>query len=309
MHVGIVGTGRLGRAIAFALLEEWYVDEMSLADIAPGLAAAVEEELRHAASAMGRDVEFHSYEDSSEISGADILIVVAGKPRTADMSRRDLAEFNGKVMRNVAESVYPNNKGAKYVVVTNPVDAMATLFWRVTRAEYVISTGTHLDSVRFRSELAKKLGVPVSRVEAYVAGEHGPNSVFLWSMTKVDGHPVEEYASSRGLELDKSGVEAAVKEVARKVIARLGATIYGPAASFREIVRSIALNQGRVLSVASPLKIGGVKVCVGVPQKVARSLGPTLLGMLAEEERRSIEEAAKAIHETYLAAARSAGLE
>lgn len=36
-----------------------------------------------------------------------------------------------------------------------------------------------MDTLRFRAELAKTLKVPVTSVETYVAGEHGPNSVFL----------------------------------------------------------------------------------------------------------------------------------
>lgn len=120
---------------------------------------------------------------------------------------------------------------------------------------------------------------------------------------------MESYAVSQGVRLDRAEVEASVRESARKIIAKVGATVYGPAAAFREIIRSIALNQGRVLSVASPLKIGGVEVCVGVPQKVGWALGPTLFEELPEEEKREVEKAARAIHETYLAAAKSAGLE
>lgn len=311
MHVGIIGSGRLGRTIAYTLLHEWYIEELSLVDIIPGVASSTEKEMRHVAASLGRYVEISSYENASELGGADIILVTAGRPRTADMTRRDLAEVNGRIIRRIAEEVYPRNKGCRFLIVTNPVDAMATLFRRVVGGGFVLSTGTHLDSVRFRSELAERLGVPSSSVEAYVGGEHGPASVFLWSLTRIEGARLEEYGRLRGAPLDKDSVERSVKGVAREIIANLGATLYGPSAAFRDIVRAILLNTGRIMSVASPVKFGGVptEVNVSIPQKVGRSLGPTLLHVLSEGEKAAIREAAKSIYATYSAAARSAGIE
>ncbi len=310
MHIAIVGSGRLGRAIAFALLNEWYVDALSLVDIAPGVAWASAEELKHAAAAMGRDLEIRHYENCAGVEGADIVVVTAGKPRTADMTRRDLAAVNGKVIASIARSIYPNNESARFVIVTNPVDAMATLFWKITGAEFVISTGTQLDSVRFRSELAKQLKVPRSAVEAYVAGEHGPNSVFLWSMTRVCGMPVHEYLDKHGVKIDREDIERAVRSVAREVIARVGATIYGPAATFREIIRSIALNESRVMTIAAPTQLMGsnYEVCVSVPRRVGRALGPPIVSEVCRNEYEGLLRAAASVHDTFIEAARTAGL-
>lgn len=44
------------------------------------------------------------------------------------MTRRDLVSTNAKILKNIAEEVFPNNKKARYIVIANPVDAMATLF-------------------------------------------------------------------------------------------------------------------------------------------------------------------------------------
>ncbi len=311
MHIAVVGVGRVGKAVAYTLLHEEYVTEMSLADVIPGMTKAFAEELRHAAASLSKDVEIHAYESASDVSGADIVIVTAGRPRTPDISRRDLVDTNAKIMRSVAEEVYPGNKSARFVIVANPVDAMATLFKRATGAEFVISTGTHLDTLRFRAELAKVLQVPVSSVEAYVAGEHGPNAVFLWSLVRVDGVPFDEFVEERGASVSKEQVEKSVKEIARRIIAVLGGTCYGPAAAFRDIVRAIALNTGRVLSIAAPLKAPSVpvEVMVSVPQRVGRTLGYTLFDYLADSEKEAIYKAARAIYETYALALRIAGLE
>lgn len=81
----------------------------------------------------------------------------------------------------------------------------------------------------------------------------------------------------------------------------MGGTCYGPAAAFRDIVRAIALNTGRVLSVATPLKVPGIpmEVMVGVPQRVGRTLGYTLLSHLTEKEKRQVYRAGEAIYKTY----------
>jgi malate dehydrogenase len=72
---------------------------------------------------------------------------------------------------------------------------MAMVCKKFTNASFVISTGTNLESMRFRSKVAQTLGVPVSQVSGWIGGEHGDAAIPLWSTTKVSGLPVEEYAS------------------------------------------------------------------------------------------------------------------
>ncbi|RLE89596.1 MAG: malate dehydrogenase [Thermoprotei archaeon] len=306
MHIGIVGVGRVGRALAYTLIHENYITELSLVDIIPNLSMVFSEELRHALASLGREISINHYTNPSDITNADIVLITAGKPRTPDMTRRDLAHVNARIIKDIAESVFPGNKEARFIVVTNPVDAMAMLFKKLTRAEFVISSGTHLDTLRFKVELARTLGVPVRHVETYVAGEHGPNSVFLWSLTRVNGIPLHQFLHEKGISLNTSDVELKVKEIARQIISVLGGTCYGPAAAFRDIVRAIALNTCRILSIASPIKVPDIpeEVMVSVPQKIGRNLGYTLLQYLSDEEKGLIYRAGKAIYETYLSALR-----
>jgi len=58
--------------------------------------------------------------------------------------------------------------------------------------EHVLSTGTYLDSLRFRFHLARRLGVSPARVDAQIVGEHGTTEVFLWSSARIAGKPVFE---------------------------------------------------------------------------------------------------------------------
>jgi malate dehydrogenase len=303
LHIAVIGTGRVGRPTAYSIFQERLADELSLVDIAPGLAWAFGEELMHAAASLRYDVEINTHEKCEDLSGADIIVVSAGFPRKpgVEMSRRDLAAKNGEIIKTIAEDVSPRNPGARFVVVTNPVDAMAMLFKHYSKADFVISTGNHAETLRFRSKLARDLGVGVSKVEGYVGGEHGAAATVLWSTVRISGLKPEEYATLKGLKLNREGVEEYTNTISKKVVDIVGGTEYGPAAAFRDIVRSIALNRDEVLSVATPMRLDGIPeaVHVSTPTRLGMTIGPNFFNELAEQEKNKITEAGKAIYSTY----------
>jgi malate dehydrogenase len=157
LHIAVVGTGNVGRTTAFYLLARGLADELSLVDIKPGLARAVAEEFKHASSGLRIETAINWFDRDEDLSGADLIIISAGYPRLPGqkISRRDLAGKNAEIIKFLAEVLPPNNPGARYVVVTNPVDAMATLFKRVSGAGFVISTGTHLEKVLLKCKIQK----------------------------------------------------------------------------------------------------------------------------------------------------------
>ena len=199
LHIAQIGTGRVGRPTAYSIMCSGIADELTLCDVKSGLAAAFAEELKHVTASIGLDVEINSCEKAEDVSGADIILVSAGQPRPpgVKMTRRDLSVQNGKIVKQVSEATVSRNSGAKYVVITNPVDAMAMVCKKYTKGAFVISTGTNLESLRFRSNLARKLGVPVSQVTGWVGGEHGDAAVPLWSTTRIFGLPLREYLNPK----------------------------------------------------------------------------------------------------------------
>jgi malate dehydrogenase len=195
------------------------------------------------------------------------------------------------------------------VIVTNPVDAMATLFRKISGADFVISTGDHPDTLRFRSRLSRDLDVPISGIEGFVGGEHGSAAYPLWSTVRIAGETLDNYLAETGKVLDKEGVTGYVRGVSKNVVDIIGGTEVGPASGFRDIVRSILQDRREVLSVAHPLKLPGLpdEVNVSVPTYVGLELGPNMWNELAEEEQANIIEAAKAIHANYLMSLEAVG--
>lgn len=302
-HIAVVGNGRIGRPTAYTLFNERLADEFSLVDVKPGLAWAFGEELKHVAASLRYDVKINTYEEDAGVTGADLVVVCPGKPRIpgVQMDRRVLVGANAEIINYIAEVMPPNNPDAKWVIVTNPVDAMATLFRKVSGADFVIGSGDHPDTLRMRTKLAMELGVPISKVEGFVGGEHGSSAYPLWSTVKIGGKPLDEYLSQTGKALDREAVVGYVRGVSKKVVDIVGGTEVGPAAGFRDIVRSILEDRGEVYSVSQPLELPGIPeaVNVNVPTRVGSTIGPNIWDQLTEEERANIVEAAKAIYSNY----------
>lgn len=303
MHIAQIGTGRVGRPTAYAIMCAELADTLTVCDVKPGLAAAFAEELKHVTASNGLDVEINACERDEEVAGADLILISAGEPRTpgVTMSRRDLAIQNAKIVKYVAEATTPRNPSAKYVVISNPVDAMAMVCKKYTKADFVISTGTNLESLRFRSKIARTLNVPVSQVHGWVGGEHGDAALPLWSTTKINNLLADEYAATKSATIPKNEIEFYVKSVSKLIVDNIGGTEYGPAASFRDIAKAITENTNEILSIAAPVKFEEIPepTFVGLPTHLGRSIGSSLYDHLSPKEKDGIAEAAKAIYQTY----------
>ncbi len=210
-----------------------------------------------------------AYQDASAVKGADIVVVTAGKPRKPGMTRMNLLNANSEIIRDIALKIYPANKDAVYLIITNPVDHMATLFKKYTGGN-VIGSGCHLDTLRFKVVLAKMLGVKPAKVEAYVGGGHGRYIVPLWSTVKIQGKPLHEWLKQEEKTINKEEARKKTIQMADQIIQKAGGTMLGPAAAFTEIIETIAKDQGKILSIATPHQIDGKLIYLSRPVKVSK---------------------------------------
>ena len=303
MHIAQIGTGRVGRPTAYTIMCSELADTLTVCDTKPGLSAAFAEELKHVTSSLNIDVEINSCEKDDEVSNADIILISAGEPRApgVKMSRRDLAVQNGRIVRYISEATASKNPGAKYIVISNPVDAMAMVCKKFTKADFVISTGTNLESLRFRSRLANMLRVPNSRIQGWVGGEHGEAAIPLWSTTEICGLPIEDYTITCRQKVNKKNIDSYVKNVSKFVVDNIGGTEFGPAASFRDITRAVARNTNEILAIATPIKMAEIPepTFVGLPVYLGWKIGRSFFERLSKSEQAGIIEAARAIYQTY----------
>lgn len=300
MHIAQIGTGRVGRPTAYAIMNAGLADVLTVCDTQNGLAEAFAEELKHVTASTGLNVEINSCNKDEQVAGADIILIAAGKARTpgVKMTRRDLAIENAKIVKAVSEATAPRNRGAKYIVISNPVDAMGMVCKKYTKADFVISTGTNLESLRFRAKIAQVLKIPVAQVQGWVGGEHGDAAIPLWSTTKIDEVQIDKYNTAKGMVFPKSEVEAYVKSVSKLVLDHIGATEFGPAASFRDITRAIVQNTNEVLPVAAPFDFSEIPepALVGIPRHLGNAIGESIYPELSEGEQAGIKESDRRIH-------------
>ncbi len=116
----IIGCGRVGSAAAFALVLRGYRN-IHIHDIDRKKARGEAMDLCDAAGEAG------AVDSWDEIKRADIYVIAAGKPRTADMTRQDLFEFNAGISEPIFKRIAELNPAAHVIVATNPSDEIADI--------------------------------------------------------------------------------------------------------------------------------------------------------------------------------------
>jgi len=293
--VGIIGVGKLGQTIAYSIASRGLVDEMILYDIVPELAEKVEHEFRHALASLNVKTDIKGTDKIEDVEGMDIIVIVAGKPRKPGMSRRDLFTENAKIMIDLAKKLPPKNPTALYIMVTNPVDMMASVFQRFS-GKFTISTGNQVETMRMRAFISKKLNVPINEVDGFVAGEHGEEAFILWSTVRIKDKDFDTFAAGK---LTKQEVEKYVKEIAADIIRVLGGTTWGPGTIIADIVKAVVNNENRVMSIAMPFKYEDEIIHLSIPTVVSHRIGPILQNLLDDNEIKIFQNAQRNIYKVY----------
>jgi malate/lactate dehydrogenase len=127
--------------------------------------------------------------DTDDVSDADVVVICAAAPLTVNTSRLSYLAVNAQILDGLAELLSPESVT---IVVTNPVDPLVQRLHERTGLPRTRVLGYALnDSLRFRTGLARALGVRPGSVDAWVIGEHGDSSVPLLDRVRFDDVLVE----------------------------------------------------------------------------------------------------------------------
>lgn len=307
MKLGIVGTGMVGSAAAYAIACTGVVSSMVLIDHNPELASAQAADISDAVPFIGA-VSVHAG-DFADLGGASIVVIAAGVAQKSGESRLQLLGRNAEIFADVIAKVLAEAPDAILLVATNPVDIMTAVTTKLSGLDpaRVIGTGTILDTARFRKNLSRHLGVSPQSVHAHVLGEHGDSEVLIWSSAECGAMQLESFARQRGCPLTdtlRAQIEASVRQAAQVIIAGKGATWFGIGAGLARIVRVIALNQHEVLTVSSlTADVAGVQdVCLSLPRIIgAGGIEDTLMPSMTQAEMEALGASARMLKETTIA--------
>ncbi|HEY8450505.1 MAG TPA: malate dehydrogenase, partial [Bacillota bacterium] len=178
--ITIVGAGMTGSTTAhWCAVKE--LGDIVLIDVAEGLAEGKALDLAQAGPIEGFNVSIIGTSDYADTAGSDVIAITAGSPRKPGMSRTDLLSINANIVRTVTEQALKHSPNAVIIVLTNPLDAMTYVAYKVSGLpkNRVMGQSGILDTTRFRYFIASELNVSVRDVQSFVLGGHGDTMVPL----------------------------------------------------------------------------------------------------------------------------------
>ncbi len=291
MKVGIVGAGAVGSACLLSLVLRGSVREIVLVNRNRKRADGVVTDVQYGA-VLSPEVELHAG-DYGDLSGACLVMVTAGvnektggaTDRSDPAGRLRLLDANAKVYEGIVPQVQKAAPDAVMLVVTDPPDPLADVA-RLLGYKRVLSTGTFLDSLRFRVHLARRLGVNPRSVDAQVLGEHGTSSVFLWSSARVGGRRVLDLLADndREREQKRKDIEQEVRYANITIIEGIGASQYGIGMVCARIAEIIQQDEQAVIP------IGSYNPKYGVTLSLPSRVGQAGIAQIVEPEMSNVEE-------------------
>ena len=245
--VTVVGAGQVGATAAFVLALKQTADVV-LVDVAEGIPQGKALDMMHARSVEHFAVSVTGSNDYAATAGSDVVVVTAGLPRKPGMTRDDLLRVNGDIMRSVIAQAVEVSPDAVFVCVTNPLDIMTHLAWKVSGlpASRILGMGGVLDSARFAYFIAQATGAAIDDIDAIVIGAHGDTMVPLPRLSTVAGRPLTDI-----LPADQ------VDEVVRRTVfggaevvslLKTGSAFYAPGVSVASMVSAILSDARKPLS-------------------------------------------------------------
>jgi len=300
--IALIGGGQIGQNLAMlaAMKELGDIVVLDIGDfVNPIKGKALD--LMEMAPHGNYDANIVGTGDYKDIAGADVVIITAGKPRMAGMTREDLLATNIAIIKDVANGVKAHAPTAFCIVVTNPLDAMVYAFYKLTgfpKHQVVGMAGT-LDTARWRAFIAMELGVSVSDVAGTVLGGHGPDMVPLPRLTTVGGVPLAEIATKE--QIDKLVVRT--REAGTEIVKLFGkgSAFFSPAWSAIIMAESFLKDKKRVLPGAALCEgeYGINGLFIGVPLMIgAKGIEKIFQIKLTDEENAMLQKTAGVVKNT-----------
>ena len=269
----VIGAGNVGSTVAYTLMLERLASEIVIVDVNKDKAKAEVLDINHGIANFGQVKIYEG--DYTDCKDCDIIIITAGIARKPGQTRLELAKINVGIARDIAKNIMKYATNPLIFVISNPVDVITYFMQREMGlpAGRIFGSGTTLDTARFRYLLGRNFDVDVRNVHAYILGEHGDSSVFIWSCANVQGIPLNDYIALNNLTIDHDAIVKETKESGAMVIANKGATYYGIAMSAARVTGSVIGDESSVFTVSSVLngEYGLSDVALSLPAVVNRN--------------------------------------
>ncbi|MHB1651789.1 MAG: malate dehydrogenase [Desulfitobacteriaceae bacterium] len=224
-------------------------------------------DLLQATAIFGSDINVKGTSLYKDTSNSDLIIITSGSARKPGMSRDDLMDVNLKIVSSVIEEVVEFSPDAIFLILTNPVDIMTYVAYKVSGLpkNRIVGQAGVLDAARFRSFIAQELDVSVNDVSALVLGVHGDDMVPLPRYTFVNKLPINQLLKKERIEEIINRTRNGGAEIVN--LLGNGSAYYAPAASLVQMAECILLDQKRIITCVAYLEgeYGYYDLVLGVP--------------------------------------------
>jgi malate dehydrogenase len=299
--VAVIGAGQVGASFGRLVIEAEPGD-LVLIDIDGDLAEGKALDLFQAASISGKNVRVVGGSNYQLIENSDLVVITAGLARKPGMSREDLLKKNAEIVTGVAQKIKELAPEAIVIVVTNPLDVMTYLVWKVTgfSEKKVIGMAGILDGGRMKAFLAEELKAPPEEIETVVLGVHGDGMLAVPRLSTYRGRPITEILPREKIILIIKWTKEGGAEIVK--LLKTGSAYFAPAQAIYEMAEAI-LNDRKKIMICSALLSGqyGISDCfLGVPVKLGASGIEEIINLeLQPEEIKIFQETAASLKKNY----------
>ncbi|MDJ1179126.1 malate dehydrogenase [Roseofilum sp. BLCC_M91] len=296
-RVGVIGAGKVGSTLAQRIAEKDLADVVLL-DVIEGMPQGIALDLMEARGVEHHDRQLIGSNNYADLVGCNIVVITAGKPRTPGMSREELIEINAKIVKSAVKEAVKHCPEAIFILVTNPLDVMTYLAWKVSGLDpsRVMGMAGVLDSARFETFISLELGCSIADIQTLVLGGHGDLMVPLPRFSTVRGIPITELMETETIDRLVDRTRKGGAEIVQ--LMKTGSAYYAPASSVCLMVEAVLHNQSRFMPVAGYLQgqYGLNDIYMGVPCKLGyKGIEQILELPLEKSEIAALRESAEVV--------------
>lgn len=269
--VTIVGSGLVGAACAYSMINQSICDEIMMVDRTYDRAVAQALDLSHCMDFTSTRTKVYAgnLEDCRDV---DVVVLTAGANPRPGQSRLDVLDEAEQITSGIVNRIMDSGFDGIFVVAANPVDVVTHIVREVSGLprNKVIGTGTSLDSARLKTLLSDVFSIDPRSVQGYALGEHGDSQFVAWSHVTIGGKPILqilEQHKERFQGVDLKEIAQKTKDAGWEIFTRKGNTQFGIGNALAYIVRSILNDEHKIIAISAILEgeYGQTGVCTGVP--------------------------------------------
>jgi len=269
--ITLIGAGNIGGTLAhLSLIKK--LGDVVLIDVMKGMPQGKALDLSQSSAVEGFLCKVEGTNDFAQMRNSDVVIITAGLPRQPGMSRDDLLETNGKIIKKIGLDIKKCCPKAFVICITNPLDAMVSVLQKYSKLPVTKCIGMAgvLDSSRLKFFLSEELNVSINDIQTFVLGGHGDDMVPMVNHTTIGSIPLLDFIKKKKIPMTKINKILDRTRMGGGEIVKLlqrGSAFYAPASSAIQMAEAYLLDQKKLLPCAAYLngQYGLKNMYMGVP--------------------------------------------